>query len=67
MARGEPGTVIASAGGMVVVEVGGVDADAEQRVALEVDGLEAVCLDLPQAAHCRTASWRCNACRWARS
>jgi hypothetical protein len=52
---------------MVVVEVGGVDADAEQRVALEVDGLEAVCLDLPQAAHCRTASWRCNACRWARS
>jgi hypothetical protein len=41
-AGGEPGTVVAAPGGVIVVEVVGIDAGGEQRVALQVGGLRSV-------------------------
>lgn len=42
-ARGESGAIIVAAGGVVVVEVGGIDAGGQERVVLEFDGLGSVC------------------------
>ena len=49
-AGGEAGTVVALAGGVVLVEIPGRHAGGQERVALQVRHLRAVCLRNPHVA-----------------